>query len=332
MLTNTDEILEEKCVDKSVWKDRILEKDFIFTLVKRTGTSETSIINSYQEYINTYYSILNTLNNTDAIASIDKDVVLFLLLISLLSYCNVNIVSMSIIGSVAKNCFTNNFSDLDVLLLAGNNFKDEQFLLDLKSYGFDFNPTDDIYNCIINNQNVSICFKHYHEFVNDLEDLSNGKYCDIIKKPWVIGGKIQEVILTDIKFSIILFDKEKNLIKIKNGLNECYPLKLHNCFRTLSGEILQRAYMLLKYIEKNRNSIEIFTGYYEILVDLSRYICFKTQRYHYGYKHFLIQKDFYLFDSIYLSSLTPSIFEIKSNVDSIINILKNDFIEINHDL
>ena len=89
--------------------------------------------------------------------------------------------------------------------------------------------------------------------------------------------------------------------------------------------------MVLKYIEKNRSPIEIFTGYYEILVDLSRYICFKTKRQHYGYKHFLMQKEFYLFEDIYLNSLIPSISEIKSDVDSVISILKNDFNEVAHD-
>jgi len=304
-------MLEKKYRDVHDW-GRTFKKDFVFT-------------NEYNE-IGIYHGVLDILNSIDVIASMEKSIVNFLLLMSLLSHRNASTLSASIIGSVAKNCFTNKFSDLDILLLVEDDFKDDLFLLDLKSYGFDFTPIDDIYVCTINNQDVSICFKHYHEFTNYLEDLINGKYYDIIKKPWVIGGKIEEVVLTDIKFSIILFDKEKKLVKIKNGLNENYPLKLHNCFIILSDEILQKACMVLKYIEKNKSPIEIFTGYYEILVDLSRYIGFKTQKYHYGYKHFLMQKDFYFFENIYLSTSVPSIFEVKSNIALIISILENDLL------
>lgn len=300
-------------------------------LVEKIDNDEENIINKYQKYIDIYYNIFDKLGNIDIIAFMNKCVIDSLLSISLLSYYNVKIMSMSIIGSVAKKCFTNNSSDLDILILVKKDFNDKQFLSDLKSYGFDFNLTDDIYACVVNSQNISICFRQYHEFVNKLESLIDGKCYDIIKKSWVIGGKIEEVILTDIKLSIILFDKESKLIKIKNKLNEDYPLKLHYCFKTLSSKILQKINMLLKYIEKNRHSIEVFTGYYEILVDLSRYICFKTKRYHYGYKHFLIQKDFYLFDNIYLNSLTPSIFEVKSNISLIAYILENDFIEVKKD-
>jgi len=107
---------------------------------------------------------------------------------------------------------------------------------------------DDSLRLFINGIEFGLVYFLKDQFYRYVDNLVEGRSLDIETKPWVIGGKIPEVLLTDIVFADIKFDKENKFIKLQKELKKNYPQKLKNSLiRNLRDELNSK----IKIVERS---------------------------------------------------------------------------------
>ena len=131
-----------------------------------------------------------------------------------------------IVGSFVKNKFLSH--DIDCICISEHNvseyyFKNLQHLLKEKVA---LKRIDDSLRLLINGTEFGFVYFLKDQFYQYVNNLTEGRILDIETKPWVIGGKIPEVLLTDIVFADIKFDKENRFINLQNKLKKTYPINI----------------------------------------------------------------------------------------------------------
>jgi len=152
-----------------------------------------------------------------------------------------------IVGSFVKNKSLSH--DIDCICINGQDvyeyyFKNLPLLIKEK---ITLKRIDDSLHLLVNGIEFGLVYFLKDQFYRYVDNLIEGKFLDIETKPWVIGGKIPEVLLTDIVFADIKFDKENRFINLQNILKKTYPIKLkNNLIRYLEDELISK----IKIVER----------------------------------------------------------------------------------
>ncbi len=189
----------------------------------------------------------------------------------------------AVIGSVVRP-EVKKFNDLDCIVLTAKRFRHNQIVNKTLS-GFRshyYNRSDDVLVYNLSNLKVSCLYISQADFLRYMKKVLDADLLEVRPKPWVIGGKIEEVLLGDVKLSKVLFDKTKKFTKIKNSL-ATYPtsfrIKLMNYLRE---DIKSKIVLCRKAIN---NDFLFNLGLYEIIISLIRYIYAGQKSYLLPIKH-----------------------------------------------
>jgi hypothetical protein len=102
-----------------------------------------------------------------------------------------------------------------------------------------------------------------------MKKVLNTDLLEVGSKSWVIGGKIEEVLLGDIKLSKVSFDKTNKYTQLKNSL-AVYPMSFRiKLMNYLREDIRSKIVLCRKTME---NDFLFNLGIYEIIISLIRYI------------------------------------------------------------
>ena len=104
--------------------------------------------------------------------------------------------------------------------------------------------SDDVYQIVVQKTTISFAVRSI-DFIGYLRRLVNGHIPPIEIKPWVIGGNIPEVLISDIQSSVILLDREGEFNQLSMQLQNGYPDSMKRIMiPLLSKEIKQKASLI----------------------------------------------------------------------------------------
>lgn len=184
-----------------------------------------------------------------------------------------DIISFCIIGSYVKHEIDTP-NDIDCLIITKKKFSDRYIVNKILSLScFDVcKKSDDIFILSINRVNFNLAYfyeKYFYEYISELID---GSIIAIEQKPWVIGGKIPEIFLGDIKSAQIIFDKNNHFIALQKFIKKQYPLKLKKTLLNyIKNEVINKI-ILINYYLKQKDYFLFYLGVYEIAISIIRYI------------------------------------------------------------
>ncbi len=197
-----------------------------------------------------------------------------------------SIISCSLIGSVARKTYRPLKSDIDILILiSGGN--DENLLSLAQKHIDDLHYENGIYAGRIESTPVSIALRDYSGFIRHIGSIMAADSLEMHVQPWVVGGEIPEVLLSDVASAIILSDRYGGFREIQKTLRQGYPDKLHNDGRALLMEELRMKCMVALSHFHSGNSFLGDYGLAEVIVILSRVHYMEEKMYHPGFKHTL---------------------------------------------
>lgn len=192
-------------------------------------------------------------------------------------------ITFAVIGSVVRPEIKK-FNDVDCLILTEKRIN-KQLLLHktLNHFAFYYNgKSDDIFIYNFNELKISCFYVSQKSFINHVGKILNGQFAEVQLKPWVVGGKIEEVLLGDIKLSDIFFDKTRELTKIKSLL-AIYPESFRNkLLNNFSNQIKSKIELQDKIIS---NDFLFNLGLHEIIILLIRFIYVQQREYLLPLKH-----------------------------------------------
>ncbi len=205
---------------------------------------------------------------------------------------NDTIETLAIVGS-HNSKIIDKPNDIDCIAITTRDFKDKYFKdilyrIQLTNKHIS-QKSDDSFRFFLNDIEFGITYFEHKNFYNHLNRLINGnpESLSIINRPWVIGGKIQEVLLTDIANSNILFDQSsrKKFTCIKNKLKKEFPKRFqNNLLLELKNEIQTKLVLTEKSL-RQKNKLIFYTGISDICIALIRYIYTKNNNYLSSLKH-----------------------------------------------
>lgn len=113
-------------------------------------------------------------------------------------------------------------------------------------------------------------YSYNQSFYEEVDEIMKGNKLFCETKPWVIGGNIPEILLTDIFSANIMFDKPEKFGILQNNLRKKYPLKLKKKLeKDLTNEYNLKTHMVEKTIE-NGDLVRADIGIGELLILLIR--------------------------------------------------------------
>jgi len=189
----------------------------------------------------------------------------------------------AMIGSVVRPEIKS-FSDVDCLMLTTKRISHKQIInKTLSKFKSHYNnQSEDVLVYNVSNLRVSCLYMSQTSFLEYIKKVLDAHFLEIRSKPWVIGGKIEEVLLGDIKLSKIFFDKTNKFIKIKNSL-AVYPVSFRiRLMNYLEKDIKSKIALQKKIME---NDFLFNLGLYEIIISLIRYIYARQKAYLLPLKH-----------------------------------------------
>jgi len=190
---------------------------------------------------------------------------------------------LAIIGSYAKGISTPQ-SDIDLLLIVNNGFETDSLQTALHQvYGnVTLSTADDVYQATISGTTVSFAVRS-KQFICHLKALTIGCLAPVEIRPWVIGGNIPEVLITDIKSSIILIDREGEFGQLSKLLLNGYPKSMKSmAILHLSKELTQKACLVIN----TENPVLKVIGFYEVLIQYVRIVSLHYNIMNFGIKHY----------------------------------------------
>ena len=199
----------------------------------------------------------------------------------------------SIVGSYTRVKTGRKPNDIDCLVLTSQNFSkpDFQKIFDRIEYHDKkiLGKSDDSYRLQLGEKEFGLAYFESRKFFEYIQGLIEGKteYISVVNRPWVVGGKIQEIILKDIVDSIIYFDRSagQRLIFFKNLLKEKYPSGLRNSLLQELAEELRIKKVLVQKAWKNNDSLLFNAGISDLSIGLIRYVYVKNSVYMSALKH-----------------------------------------------
>jgi len=227
---------------------------------------------------------------------------------------NKNIETFCVIGSYSKR---KNFipNDIDCLIITNCILEDiviENFLTNSISIEKDkIKKSDDTFRLIIDEIEFGLAYFNNTYFYNYIERIKDGnkKELSIENRPWVIGGRIPEVLLTDILLARVIFDKEGNFNSLQQSLRKKYPKGLKDSLiEDLQNELKNKVTFIDSALSK-QNFLIFDIGLGDIVIALIRYIYVQNGIYISSLKHI---QSYYLDDlsDQYLRNVLEKIFEI----------------------
>ncbi|MBI2309382.1 hypothetical protein HYU89_00605 [Candidatus Collierbacteria bacterium] len=220
-------------------------------------------------------------------------------------FANKLVETFCVVGSYAKkNGVLSN--DIDCLIIVKNHTQDDDLIHLVKSLpnSVPLEKSDDTYRTLISGIEFGLAYFESNDFYNSIIGgfiKGNAKSISIINRPWVIGGKIPEVLLGDIELSQIIFDRSirKRFTHLKKTLSISYHPTLR---KTLLKELRQEINIKLKLTERalmNRDWMLFEVGLTDVSIAIIRYVYAKDSQYmqplkhiHHGYFHDLTVKRF----------------------------------------
>ena len=219
-----------------------------------------------------------------------------------------------VVGSyVKKNGVLSN--DVDCLIIVKNHTQDDDLAHLVKSLpnSVPLEKSDDTYRTLISGIEFGLAYFESNDFYNSIIGgfiRGDTKSINIVNRPWVIGGKIPEVLLGDIELSQLIFDRSirKRFTHLKKTLSISYYPVLR---KTLLKELRQEINIKLKLTEKalvNRDWMLFEVGLTDISIAIIRYVYAKDGQYMQPLKH--------IYDG-YFHDLTVKIFRkiVKDVID-----------------
>lgn len=194
-----------------------------------------------------------------------------------------DILVIAVIGSYAKGINTPQ-SDVDLLLIVSDSFKINNLRIILqRTYdNITLYNSDDVYQIVVQKTTISFAVRSI-DFIGYLRRLVNGHIPPIEIKPWVIGGNIPEVLISDIQSSVILLDREGEFNQLSMQLQNGYPDSMKRIMiPLLSKEIKQKASLMLR----TENPVLKVIGFNEVLVQYIRIVALHHNIMNFGIKHY----------------------------------------------
>lgn len=145
--------------------------------------------------------------------------------------------------------------------------------------------SDDSLRLFIKDTEFSLVYFLESQFYKLVNDIISGNTINIASKPWVIGGKIPEVLLTDIVFADIKFDKENRFINLRKKLINDYPRDLRNSLFKVLGEELNLKIKMVEESLINEDYLKFELGFGEIILICIRLAFAKKNSYMPPIKH-----------------------------------------------
>lgn len=228
----------------------------------------------------------------------------------------------SIIGSLAKNMYSDGESDIDLLILIDQVTSDEKLLRILDKKGFIFSKQDDIFVTKVDETNISLAIREENEFFAFFDSILDGCFPDCVIKDWAIGGVIEEVMLRDIYSSITCFDKTFTLTKKKKSkLNDLsrYEAKMQS---TLKLQFENKANLAIRQF-KHKKYFLFYFAFFEAIVIYSRIYCLDNSILHPSLKHIISKNSFANFQkTISFNNLSSFSLDAASCMESLEKIRK----------
>lgn len=190
-----------------------------------------------------------------------------------------------IVGSFNKS--KSKSHDIDCICISERNvdnyyFNNLQYLIKEKIV---LKRSDNSLRLFIKETEFGLVYFLKDQFYKYVDDIIQGKIINIKTKSWVIGGEIPEVLLTDIFFADIKFDKENELTNLQRELKKNYPTDLKkNLIRDLGSELNSK----MKAVEEsliNKDYLRFELGINDILLICIRLMFAKNNSYLPPIKH-----------------------------------------------
>ena len=190
-----------------------------------------------------------------------------------------------IIGSIAKNLFKKEASDIDLLFLYEKQMNEDELMEIYKIKNFEISKYNELFSIKGFANQINICYKKRNKFIKEIETTIKCENYESIGRSWVIGGEILDVLLSDISSAIILFNTDKSIdLLIRNLQNndDFFNLMYKRC----KNELEEKLYLCKKAID-DKNYLLVNIAFGEIVVLLSRIYYARENKYNPGFKHSL---------------------------------------------
>ena len=202
------------------------------------------------------------------------------------------VLACCLIGSLARNEYVLGQSDIDILLLVSDTEIMKIIVAVNKRYLLGLRFENNIYSGYIGKNAISIAVRQYDKFLSHILKIMDAKYLISIFQPWVIGGEIPEVILSDIVSAIIFSDKKGELNRLQKILQAKFPENLATIGKLkLKKALNMKCIQAINCLETGKTFLGVL-GMYEAVILLSRIYCIKNKKYHPGFKHIIKDKKF----------------------------------------
>ena len=196
---------------------------------------------------------------------------------------NKEFLACAVIGSVVRP-EVRNFSDVDCVILTKKSLSHSQIINQaLRQFKNNYlGQSKDVLVYRIVNFKVSCFYISQVNFFRYVKKILNANLLEVKSQPWVVGGKIEEVLLGDIKLSRVMFDKTGKFTELKNSL-VTYPMSFRSkIMNYLKKDIASKLTLQKKII---RNNFLFNIGLYEIIISIIRYIYAQNMAYLLPLKH-----------------------------------------------
>lgn len=234
---------------------------------------------------------------------------------------NVNIETFCVVGSFINKSIKIPH-DVDCLVLTNKKLS-ERYLHKLILSSIrktNVIKSDDSFRITIDNIQFGFVYFDIKSFYKEVNSIMNGIKLAIESKPWVIGGKIPEILLTDILSAKVIFDKKGIFVNLQKTLKKEYPKNLRmSLINELKNELLLKINSINDAIVKN-DVLRVDIGIGELLIVLVRLIYGQKRVYLIPIKH--LSNDFSKFEILKRIVNIPKLPTRKRKMEAIKEITK----------